>query len=379
MKKCIVISDSFKGTLSSIEICEIAEQTIKTVFPKCEVIAIPVADGGEGTVTCFEKAMGAKIVKATVSNPYNEKIVANYSKIDNKAIIEMASAAGLPMVGENKNPEITSTYGVGELISHAISNGSTEILLGLGGSATNDLGCGCAAALGAKFIDKTGKSFISTGETLKNIVNIDISKVKEHLKNIKITAMCDVKNPLYGENGAAYVFAPQKGADLQMVKRLDNGLRHASEVIERELNIKDIAYIEGAGAAGGMGAGCIAFLGGKLKSGIESVLDMIEFDKLLENTDFVLTGEGRLDSQSVQGKVISGIAKRTKIRNIPLIALVGGIGDGAEQAYNLGVTAMFGIDRDASSFEQLAPKSALYYEKTLKDILSVMKITWLKQ
>ncbi|HIV61540.1 MAG TPA: glycerate kinase [Candidatus Butyricicoccus avistercoris] len=191
--------------------------------------------------------------------------------------------------------------------------------------------------------------------------------------------MCDVKNPLYGENGAAYVFAPQKGADLQMVKRLDNGLRHASEVIERELNIKDIAYIEGAGAAGGMGAGCIAFLGGKLKSGIESVLDMIEFDKLLENTDFVLTGEGRLDSQSVQGKVISGIAKRTKIRNIPLIALVGGIGDGAEQAYNLGVTAMFGIDRDASSFEQLAPKSALYYEKTLKDVLSVMKITWLKQ
>ena len=191
--------------------------------------------------------------------------------------------------------------------------------------------------------------------------------------------MCDVKNPLYGENGAAYVFAPQKGADLQMVKRLDNGLRHASEVIERELNIKDIVYIEGAGAAGGMGAGCIAFLGGKLKSGIESVLDMIEFDKLLENTDFVLTGEGRLDSQSVQGKVISGIAKRTKIRNIPLIALVGGIGDGAEQAYNLGVTAMFGIDRDASSFEQLAPKSALYYEKTLKDVLSVMKITWLKQ
>lgn len=191
--------------------------------------------------------------------------------------------------------------------------------------------------------------------------------------------MCDVKNPLYGENGAAYVFAPQKGADLQMVKRLDNGLRHASEVIERELNIKDIAYIEGAGAAGGMGAGCIAFLGGKLKSGIESVLDMIEFDKLLENTDFVLTGEGRLDSQSVQGKVISGIAKRTKIRNIPLIALVGGIGDGAEQAYSLGVTAIFGIDRDASSFEQLAPKSALYYEKTLKDVLSVMKITWLKQ
>ena len=191
--------------------------------------------------------------------------------------------------------------------------------------------------------------------------------------------MCDVKNPLYGENGAAYAFAPQKGADLQMVKRLDNGLRHASEVIERELNIKDIVYIEGAGAAGGMGAGCIAFLGGKLKSGIESVLDMIEFDKLLENTDFVLTGEGRLDSQSVQGKVISGIAKRTKIRNIPLIALVGGIGDGAEQAYNLGVTAMFGIDRDASSFEQLAPKSALYYEKTLKDVLSVMKITWLKQ
>ena len=158
-----------------------------------------------------------------------------------------------------------------------------------------------------------------------------------------------------------------------MVKRLDEGLKYASKIIEKELNIKDIANIEGAGAAGGMGAGCIAFLGAKLKSGIESILDIIEFDKLLENTDFVLTGEGRIDSQSVQGKVISGIAKRTKAKNIPLIALVGSIGDGAEQAYNLGVTAMFGIDRDASAFEQFADKSALYYEKTLRDILSVIK------
>ena len=373
MKKCIVISDSFKGTLSSIEICQIAEKTIKDMFPDCQVIAIPIADGGEGTVTCFEKAIGAKIIKTNVNNPYNQKIIANYAKVGHKAIIEMASAAGLPMVGQNKNPELTSTYGVGEIISHAINNGATEILLGLGGSATNDLGCGCAAALGVKFFDKNGQSFIPVGKTLKDIANIDVSKAKEYLKDIKITAMCDVKNPLYGENGAACIFAPQKGADDEMVKRLDEGLKYASKIIEKELNIKDIANIEGAGAAGGMGAGCIAFLGAKLKSGIESILDIIEFDKLLENTDFVLTGEGRIDSQSVQGKVISGIAKRTKAKNIPLIALVGSIGDGAEQAYNLGVTAMFGIDRDASAFEQFADKSALYYEKTLRDILSVIK------
>lgn len=372
MKKCIVISDSFKGTISSLEICRIARESIPKFFPQCQVLTVPVADGGEGTVDCFVEAIGAQHVKAVVTGPYGEPIQASYGRKDGCAIIEMTAAAGLPMVGERRDPARSTTYGVGQLIAHAVEHGCREILLGLGGSATNDGGCGCAAALGVKFYDRQGAEFVPTGLTLDHIHKIDVSRARERLEGVTITVMCDVDNPLYGPRGAAYIFAPQKGADQDMVAQLDEGLRKLDKAIQMSLNCS-VADLPGAGAAGGMGGGCVAFLGARLKSGIESVLDTIGFDAMLEGTDLVITGEGRIDSQSVHGKVISGIAGRTKPRNIPLLALVGGIAEDAAAGYDLGVTAMFSIDRSAQDFWEYAPKSAVYYQRTLEDILRLIR------
>ena len=372
MKKCIVISDSFKGTLSSLEICDIARQSIPRIFPECEVVTVPVADGGEGTVECFVEAIQAVPVTVDVTGPYGEPIQATYARSGSRAVVEMACAASLPMVGERRNPELTTTFGVGQVIRHAVEQGCTEVLLGLGGSATNDGGCGCAAALGVKFFDQEGKEFVPLGKTMGDVAKIDTTESAALLKDVKITVMCDVDNPLYGPAGAAYVFGPQKGADEEMVVRLDNNLRKLAQAIQDNLGL-DIAQHPGTGAAGGMGAGCIAFLGAELKSGIEAVLDMVEFDKTLEGTDLVITGEGRIDSQSVRGKVISGIAKRTSKRDIPLIAIVGCIDKSASDAYDLGVTAIFGIDREAKAFEAYAHESADNYQRTLEDVLRCIR------
>lgn len=372
MKKCIIISDSFKGTLSSMEICEVARQSIPRFFPECQVVTVPVADGGEGTVECFVEAIQATPVTVDTTGPYGEPIQATYARSGSRAIVEMACAAGLPMVGSRRNPEITTTYGVGTVIRHAVENGCTEILLGLGGSCTNDGGCGCAAALGVKFYAEDGKEFVPMGKDMDQIAKIDMTEVNALLKDVKITVMCDVENPLYGPTGAAYIFGPQKGADQEMILRLDGKLRKLDEILQRELGLS-LAEHPGAGAAGGMGAGAMAFLGAELKSGIEAVLDMVEFDKTLEGADLVITGEGRIDSQSVHGKVISGIAKRTSPKNVPLIAIVGGIHESACEAYNLGVTAMFGIDREAVAFEKYAHKTRENYQRTLEDILRLIR------
>lgn len=372
MKKCIVISDSFKGTLSSLEICEIAGKSIPAFFPDCEIVTIPVADGGEGTVACFLQAIQAAPVPVTVSGPYGEPVRAVYARSGGRAVVEMASAAGLPMVGDRRDPSATTTYGVGQIIRHAVENGCSEILLGLGGSATNDGGCGCAAALGTRFYDRAGGSFVPVGKTLDQIARIDGSETRNLLERVKVTVMCDVENPLYGPTGAAYVFAPQKGADPEMVRQLDSQLRALDGAIQRDLG-HSVARLPGAGAAGGMGAGCIAFLNAELRSGIEAVLDMVDFDRRLEGADLVITGEGRIDSQSVHGKVISGIAKRTRPRHIPLVAIVGCIDESASEAYDLGVTAMFGIDREAVAFSEYAERSGLCYQRTLEDILRLIR------
>lgn len=372
MKKVIVISDSFKGTLSSREICEIARQSVPKLFPDCAVVAIPVADGGEGTVSCFIEAIGAEPVFVEVSGPYGERVRAIYARKGTSAIVEMASAAGLPMVGDRLDPSATTTYGVGELIRHAVEHGCTEVLLGLGGSCTNDGGCGCAAALGTKFFDADGTAFVPVGGTLDQIAHIDNSEAERLLAGVKLTLMSDVDNPLCGERGAAHVFGPQKGADAAMVERLDAGLASMAAVIERDLG-RGVAVIPGAGAAGGMGAGCMAFLNAQMRSGIEAVLDMVDFDAQLHGAELVITGEGRIDSQSVHGKVISGIAKRTQPRGVPLVAIVGSIAPDAAEAYDLGVTAMFGIDRTAKAFTEYAAESAAYYQATLEDVLRLIR------
>ena len=373
MKKCVVVSDSFKGTVSSREICEIAQRVIPRHFPACEVVCIPVADGGEGTVDCFVQAMGAQRVGVTVTNALGEKSAAAYARLGELAIIEMAAAAGLPQVGALRCPGTATTYGVGELITHAAHSGCKRILLGLGGSATNDGGCGCAAALGVGFLDADGQSFVPVGDTLGRIARIDTAKAEELLRSVEITVMCDVTNPLYGPTGAAYVFAPQKGADAEKVKSLDAGLRHFGDVIRSQYGL-DVSAMPGAGAAGGMGAGCVALLGGTIQSGIDAVLDVTGFDRQLEGADLVITGEGRIDSQSADGKVVSGVARRTRAKGIPLIAIAGGIADSAGAVYDIGVSAMFSTDRAALPVDMLGARSPGDYEATLSDIMSLIAI-----
>ncbi len=373
MKKIVVISDSFKGTLSSLEICEIARQSVPKLLPGCQVAAVPVADGGEGTVECFLQALpGAQAVTVPVTGPWGEAIEAVYCRQGGRAVIEMASAAGLPMVGERRSAGKTTTYGVGQLIRHAAENGCKEVLLGLGGSCTNDGGCGCAAALGVKFQRADGSQFVPVGADLDQIARIDRSGADALLRGVQITVMCDVDNPLHGPRGAAHVFGPQKGADEAEVERLDANLKALDRAIQKDLGL-NLGQTPGAGAAGGMGAGCMAFLNAELKSGIEAVLDLVEFDRQLEGADLVVTGEGRIDGQSVHGKVISGIARRTQPRNVPLVAIVGGIADGAEEAYDLGVTAVFGTDRQAAAFEKVAPRTRENYQRTLEDILRLIR------
>lgn len=373
MKKCVVVSDSFKGTVSSREICAIAQQVIPRHFPACEVVCIPVADGGEGTVDCFIQAMGAQRVEITVTNALGEKSAAAYARIGELAIIEMAAAAGLPQVGALRCPGTATTYGVGELIAHAAHSGCRKILLGLGGSATNDGGCGCAAALGVRFYDADGQSFVPVGDTLGRIARIDNAEAEALLRSVEITVMCDVTNPLYGPTGAAYVFAPQKGADAEKVKSLDAGLRHFGDVIRSQYGL-DVSAMPGAGAAGGMGAGCVALLGGTIQSGIDAVLDVTGFDRQLEGADLVITGEGRIDSQSADGKVISGVARRTRAKGVPLIAIAGGIADSAGAVYDIGVSAMFSTDRAALPVDMLGARSPGDYEATLSDIMSLIAI-----
>lgn len=368
MKKCVIIPDSFKGSLSSIEVCNIIKEKVNEFFPKCNAIMIPIADGGEGTVDTFVYSLKAEKVNLKVKNAFGEVIDVYYGRIKNKAIIEVAQVVGLVSAEGRENPSTTSTYGVGEIISHAIEHGCNEIFIGLGGSCTNDCGVGAASALGTVFKNKNGEEFIPVGKNLNDIEYIDISKTLEKLKNCKVTAMCDIDNPMYGENGAAFVFAPQKGADENMVKMLDNNLRALSEKIKKNLN-KDVSNIKGSGAAGAFGAGVCAFFNGELKSGIEIILDLIDFDNLISDADIIFTGEGQIDSQSLNGKVVIGISKRAKKQNIPVIVVAGSIGEGAEKAYDEGVSAIFSINQKAEDYSISRFKAKENLEKTIDSLL----------
>lgn len=346
----LIAPDSFKGTLTAQEVCDIIGQAFADTIKDIKITKLPVADGGEGLCACLHEIIGGEVIKAEVSGVFGEKMAAEYLMLKDKtAVVEMAVCAGLPLAGQNKNPEEATTFGVGELINHAASQGAKSILLGLGGSATNDCGLGMASALGWKFMNENGVSFLPTGETMGKIKRI----IKpEKTINIPVTAACDVENPLLGENGAAYVFAPQKGADKEMVKRLDSALRHVSEIIKNELNV-DVSEIKGAGAAGGMGAGAVAFLNAELKKGIDILLDAADFDKKAAEADLIITGEGRLDFQSVNGKVISGIASRAAKQNKKVIAICGSRGDGAERIKEFGVSELYFSSEDQKTFDEI--------------------------
>ena len=373
MKKCIIASDSFKGSLSSMQISYICEQEIPQYFSGCEVVPIPVADGGEGTVDCVFAALGAEPVTIEVCGPFMERTTATYAVHGKDAVVELASAAGLTLAGSRREPSNTSTYGVGELMRDAIERGCTHIYLGLGGSATNDGGCGIAAALGVKFYNYNGVSYVPTGGTLKNLAIIDNSAALELLEGIEITIMCDVTNPLFGKNGAAYVYGPQKGADEYEVQLLDQGLEQLNSVFISSLG-KDLTYIKGGGAAGGAAAGVMAMLGGSIKSGIDSLLDLTGFDEELEDCDLVITGEGRLDDQSFQGKVIDGICRRTLPKEIPVFAIVGSIGKLTVDTTLHGISAVFETNRMHLPFEEIKGNAWEDYEQALGDAMRYLKM-----
>ena len=334
MKKIVLIPDSFKGTMSSREICAILAEEARKVWPEAETISIPVADGGEGSVDAFLAAVGGKRVEEPCKGPYWEDIAGFYGRLPgDTAVVEMAAAAGLPLAGDR------------------LRSGAKKVIVGLGGSATNDGGAGMAAALGVRFLRRAGEVYVPTGGTLEQLERIDLSGLDPLLEGAEVTAMCDIDNPLCGPAGASAVFGPQKGADQAMVERLDRGLGHLAAVAAEALG-RDLRDLPGAGAAGGMGFGMAALLGSRLQMGIDTVLDAVDFAHLLEGADLVITGEGRIDSQSLRGKVVVGVARRAKASGVPVAALVGDIGEGAEAVCGQGVTGIFSTNRAAIPFAQ---------------------------
>ena len=375
MQNFILVPDSFKGTLSAIEVCNIMKSSIKNLYKDANIISVPVADGGEGTVDAFLYALGGEKKSIWVSDAFNEqKILAYYAMLkDDIAVIEMAACAGLPLVKNRLEPDKTTTFGVGELIIDAVNSGAKKIILGLGGSATNDGGCGMASALGVKFKDEQDQEFIPTGGTLSQIYKIDMNNIYSKIKDVEFVSMCDVDNPLCGKLGASAVFAPQKGADEDMVRLLDEGLAHLAKIIKRDLHI-EVKDIKGAGAAGGLGAGSIAFLQSKLTKGIDVVLDTINFDELVSKADIVFTGEGKFDSQSLHGKVVMGVANRSQKYKTPVIVVTGAIGENIQEAYNKGITAIFSINKEPMEFSKSALKSKENMILTMENILRLLKI-----
>lgn len=373
MKKLVFVPDSFKGTMTSLEICEQMRCAARALWPQVQTEEIPVADGGEGSVDAFLGAVGGSKEFARVQGPYGEEMEAFYGLCGSTAVVEMAAAAGLPLVGENRHAERTTTYGVGQLIVCALEHPEvTRVVIGLGGSATNDGGCGAAAALGARFLDEAGNTFVPVGETLARIAHIDVSQMHPRLREVEVCAMCDIDNPLCGPQGASAVFGPQKGADPAMVRLLDEGLLHLAEVIRRDLG-KDVLSLPGGGAAGGMGAGTAAFLHASLQKGIETVLAIARFEERARGADLILTGEGRIDGQSLRGKVVMGVAKKAASLGVPVAAVVGDIAEGAEQAYEEGVAGIFTINRLAVPYTEArkTAKRDLFF--TVQNVLHFME------
>ena len=341
--KIILAPDSFKGNLTSLEVAIAFEKGIKRVLPRANCIKIPMADGGEGTVQSLIDGIGGEIIRKRVIGPIGQKVFARYGWLSNgTAVIEMAEASGLPLVTtRQKNPTKTTTFGTGELIIDAINKGAKKIIIGIGGSATNDGGVGMAQALGVRFLDSKDKEIKQhgSGGMLKKIVKIDTRETNKVLKNINIIVACDVDSPLCGRLGASYIFGPQKGATPAMVRVLDDNLKHLAKIIKQSLK-KDISKLKGAGAAGGLGAGLVAFAKAKMKSGVDIVIDATNLERHMKNTNLVITGEGRVDSQTAYGKTPSGVAKSARKHGIPTLVIGGGITDDAKDIFSHGIDAL---------------------------------------
>ena len=339
--KFLFASDSFKGTLSSRRTAELLTRAAREIFPDCECRCLEVADGGEGTTEAVLSAAGGRRMEVVVCGPLWERRKACYAALDGRrAVMEMAAASGLPLVpAELRDPRNTTSYGTGELIRGALDKGFRDLSIAIGGSATNDGGIGCMRALGVRFLDEDGNELSGCGSDLIKIRSIDRSGMDPRLQDTHVTVMCDVTNPLCGANGATRTFGKQKGGTPEILDELEAGMENYRELLRREFGI-DMDEEPGAGAAGGLGAALLSFLRAELRSGIETVLDLIEFDKKLEGVSLVVTGEGRADWQSAFGKVMQGVGRRCLRQGVPAVAIVGSMGDGAEQIFDYGIESM---------------------------------------
>ncbi len=370
--KLIFASDSFKGSLSSKTISNILTDVANQTFEKPECLPLCISDGGEGALDAIIEATNGNYFSALVSNPLFEKIEAKYGAFNDTAVISMAEASGLTLIpSEKRNPLCTTTYGMGELIKRAIDDGYKKIVITIGGSATNDGGMGALIALGAKFVLKNGSLAIGVGCELENVDTADLSPLKAY-NDIEFLILSDVQNPLTGANGASRIFAPQKGADKATVERLEKGMINFEKVVFNSLGLEK-EEIAGAGGAGGLGFGLKLGLNAKIVSGIEYILNLNNYEQKLDGATCVITGEGRIDSQTAYGKVISGIINKAKAKNVPVFAIVGSVGKGADELYNYGLSGIYSIINTPDSLDNILANSETLYRASAKSLFTTIK------
>ncbi|RKL63556.1 glycerate kinase [Thermoanaerobacteraceae bacterium SP2] len=374
--RIVIAPDSFKGSLSSKEVADAIELGVRKVLPDVDIVKIPIADGGEGTVQTLVAAMGGEIIKTQVVGPLGETIESYFGVLNDKktAIIEMANASGLPLVPiEKRNPLITNSYGTGQLIKAALDMGVDRIVIGLGGSATNDGGVGMAQALGVRFFDENGNDIGFGGGELSKISKIDMSGIDERIRKVRIEAACDVDNPLCGPNGASYIYGPQKGANKEMIEILDRNLGHLAKVIKRDLGA-DIMELPGAGAAGGLGAGLVAFLNAELKRGIDIIVNITKLDDYIKDACVVFTGEGQIDKQILSGKAVYGVAKIAKKHGAYVVAIVGSINDDAYELFDKGIDGIESIIDKPMTMDEACKRAGLLVERAAERVMRLILI-----
>lgn len=369
--RIIIAPDSFKGSLSSLEVAQAMERGVKKVLPESTTILLPLSDGGEGLVDSLVVASGGKLVEYEVQGPLGSPVRAKMGLLGDghTAVIEMAQASGLTLIGEEqRNPLITSTFGTGQLMQKALDLGCTKLIIGIGGSATNDGGMGMAQALGFRFLDAEGQPLGSGGGELARLVTIDTSQVDPRLQHVQIEVACDVDNPLTGPRGAAHIYGPQKGATPPMVEFLDEALANYDRVLQKDLG-QNVGLTPGAGAAGGLGAGLMALVGGKLVSGIELVLTVLGFTEKTKGAQLVLTGEGKFDAQSAYGKVPVGVARASQKLGVPVVVVAGTVLPDAEALHTEGITAYFSILNRPMSLQEAMANGAQLVEHQVAEVM----------
>ncbi len=373
--KIIIAPDSFKGSLSALEVIECVRESALHAFPDADIIEVPIADGGDGTVAAMVHATGGRTFQTTARDPLGRAITCQYGDANGTAVIGMSEASGLALlIDKERDPLQTSSHGTGDLIKKALDDGYRDILVGIGGSATNDGGTGAMQALGMKYLRADGSEIAYMhGAELENIVRIDDAALDGRLKEARITVMCDVTNPLTGQNGATYVYGPQKGGTPETLQRLEAGMENYAALLNAWTGY-DAAGDAGAGAAGGIGAALHVFAGARLCRGIDAVLDLVQFDEIVKSADVVITGEGRVDSQSACGKVIHGIALRAKAAGVPVVVIAGSIGEGAEAVYPLGVNTIVPLPDAPMTLERCLENATELMRKAADRVFSLIGI-----